>query len=168
MKKIYKIVAVLCCLLAFGKVNAQEMDFTGVAGVGTPLLDNGFGYHFAFNPSMPIQERLFADAQISFTNTNIGSTFLTGQRVREQVIGIYLGARYYLNTEEKETRYFVNLLFGRYFGREIDESSMTEDFSSLGLTGGIYLQKKKIYIGLGFDPPQSVIFKLGYTFYSNE
>jgi len=47
-------------------VKAQDNKFsnTAILGVGTPILDNGIGFHIGYNPSLSVHEYFAVEGQL--------------------------------------------------------------------------------------------------------
>lgn len=152
----------VCVLLSSLKITAQEIGYRASLGAVYPVLDNGIGYHIAVNPTFNFNKEILVEGQLSFSQTQISGAFLSGKTGRESVVGAFVGARYYLNSPEKEVRFALNYLMGLYVVAEQPGDQEFEAF--LGVTPGFYIEKNKIYIGAAFESPQNAILKLGYIF----
>lgn len=147
-------------------INAQDRQFSTLTtiGVTSPILDDGIGVHLGVNPHLRLTEKLSVEGQISYIYTKIGSSFLSGNTGSLNSINTLVGGRFYLNSEDKNTRFFFNLLAGLNYKKE-EENSIAKDAEfNLGFSGGLFLGINKITLGLTYDTPQNLILKLGYSF----
>jgi len=149
--------------------NAQTNDFsnTVVVGVGTPMLDNGIGFHVGYNPSFSVHEYFAVEGQLSYFYTNLTGSFISGNTGTVQSVNLLTGGRLYFTSEDKNVRPYINLLIGGMYNREFMEriggSNTTSEFG-LGGSAGAYVNISRFVIGLSLDTPQNFILKVGYTF----
>ena len=152
--------------LSFSLVNniiAQNNSFEKLVtvGISQPILNNGTGFHFGFNPSFELTKSFSLDGQLSYIYTNIDSYFLSGDYGRSNDINLLIGSRFYLNSSENKNRFFINFLLGLNYekddrlGREIREEYR------LGFSIGGYYRFKKINFGLTYDS-HHIVLKCGY------
>lgn len=145
---------------------AQDRKFSTLTTIGitAPILDNGIGFHLGLNPYLRITERLSAEGQISYIYTKTSSSFLSGNTGSINSINTLVGGRFYLNSEDKKTRFFFNLLAGLNYRKE-EENDIAKDAElNLGFSGGLFMDLSKITLGLTYDTPQNLVLKLGYSF----
>ena len=159
----------LIFLIAVGFVNhtkAQDRKISTLTTIGitSPILDNGIGFHSGLNPHLWLTERFSLEGQISYIYTKISSSFLSGNTGSINSVNTLLGGRFYLNSEDKNTRFFFNLLTGLNYRKEEVNSIAKEAELNIGFSGGLFMDLSKITIGLTYDTPQNLILKLGYSF----
>lgn len=145
--------------------NAQNEEFLVSPNIGitTPILDNGLGMHLGINSAYLFSSYVAVEGQISYLHTRLSATFLSGKEGNNNSINVLVGGRLYLNSEEKTNRFYFNLLAGGYYEKEKFENNVSRKIA-IGFSSGVYLQLKKILLGLSFDTPQNLIFKIGYQF----
>ena len=82
------IVVMILLVLAGTMVTAQNNEFsiTPTLGIGTPVLDNGIGWHIGVNPSLSFSPYLAVEGQVSYINTKITGTFLSGRIGRTHAV----------------------------------------------------------------------------------
>lgn len=145
--------------------NAQEsrLELLPTIGVTSPILDNGIGFHVGLNPYVRINKRVSAEGQLSYIYTNITSSFLSGNISSVNSVNTLVGGRIYVNPEDKNTRFFLNLLIGLNYLKETNNIGGVGEYN-VGFSGGTFIELNRVVIGLTFDTPQNLIFKLGYAF----
>lgn len=149
-------------------VKAQNNNFSNTItlGVGTPILDNGIGFHLGYHPSVSVHEYFAVEGQLSYFNAKV-TGFISGDAGRNHAVNFLTGPRVYLIAEDKNVRPYINLLLGGIYTREIMERagvSTTRSEFGFGFSGGAYVNINQFVLGLSYDTPQNVIFKVGYTF----
>lgn len=155
----------LLLFLYTNHLNAQVDKFSiePTIGLTTPILDNGLGFHIGINPSVRLTQKLSAEGQISYIHGRANS-FLSGNVNVINSINTLLGGRFYLNSEDKKTRFFFNLLTGLNYNNEKKNNTSSEGEFQLGFAGGAYINISRIIIGVSYDTPQNLILKLGFSF----
>lgn len=152
----------LLCLFTSSVVAAQNRDFSILAtiGIATPVLDNGIGVQIGVNPCYALGTHFALEGQLSYLHSKINGSFLSGEKDISNTVNLLVGGRLYLTSEERKTRYYLNLLLGHHynhsmrFGRERD----------LGGTLGGGVIWNKLLIGASFDTPGYLILKVGHVF----
>ena len=155
-------------LLFTNQLDAQDKKLSILPNIGasTVFLDGGWGIHLGVNPSFEINKRFSAEGQVSYLHTRISDAFLTGETGKVNAFNALVGARFYLNSENKPTRFYVNLLTGLNYTNEInnpDDSASINGFT-WGWSGGVFVDINRLVVGLSYDTPQNAIIKLGYSF----
>lgn len=155
----------LLLFLYTNHLNAQVDKFSiePTIGLTTPILDNGLGFHIGINPSVRLTQKLSAEGQISYIHGRANS-FLSGNVNVVNSVNTLLGGRFYLNSEDKKTRFFFNLLTGLNYNNEKKNNTSSEGEFQLGFAGGAYININRIIIGVSYDTPQNLILKLGFSF----
>ncbi|MEZ4983606.1 MAG: hypothetical protein R2795_00970 [Saprospiraceae bacterium] len=159
----------LICLIIVGFVihtNAQDQKISTLATVGvtSPILDSGLGFHVGINPSFRVSEKFSGEGQISYMYTRIKSSFLSGDTGFVSTVNTLVGGRYYLSTEDKETRFFLNFLIGINYINEEENGIEKDGELNVGLSAGSFVDFNGIIIGLTYDTPQNMVLKVGYSF----
>ncbi len=154
---------VLLFLGIFANAQTKEFSISPNIGITTPILDNGLGIHLGINSAYLFSSHVAVEGQISYLHTRLSATFLSGKEGKSNSVNVLAGGRLYLNSEEKTNRFYFNLLAGGYYEKEKFENNVAHKFA-IGFSSGVYLQLKKVLLGLSFDTPQNVIFKVGYQF----
>lgn len=155
----------LLLFLYTNHLNAQVDKFSiePTIGLTTPILDNGLGFHIGINPSVRLTQKLSAEGQISYIHGRANS-FLSGNVNVVNSVNTLLGGRFYLNSEDKKTRFFFNLLTGLNYNNEKKNNTSSEGEFQLGFAGGAYININRVIIGVSYDTPQNLILKLGFSF----
>ena len=153
-------------LLSFSLINntiAQNNSFEKLVtiGISRPILNNGTGFHFGFNPSLELTKSLYLEGQLSHIFTNIDSYFLSGDYGRSNDINLLIGSRFYLNSSENKNRFFINFLLGLNYERDDRLGREIREEYRLGFSIGGYYRFKKINLGLTYDS-HHIVFKCGY------
>lgn len=146
--------------------NAQNNNFstTATLGIGTPLLDNGLGFHIGVNPSFSVSEYFAVEGQLSYVNTSIKSSFLSGDTGKVHSVNGLVGSRLYFTPQDAKVRPYINALVGGLYNHEVMDRIDSEPEFRLGFSGGAFVKIDRFVVGLSFDTPENVIFKAGYTF----
>lgn len=164
MKKSILFFAIVMGLTSQANAQQKKLLVQPTIGVTAPILDGGIGFHLGVNPSIRITQRFSIEGQVSYMNSQITSSFLSGNVGSINSINTLAGGRWYLNDEEKTTRFFVNLLGGlNYFNEKIDNRADRDQYD-VGASVGGFVELNKILIGLSYETPQNVVLKLGYSF----
>lgn len=156
----------LLLFLYTNHLNAQVDKFSiePTIGLTTPILDDGLGFHIGINPSIRLTQWLSAEGQISYIYTKVNSSFLSGNVYVINSVNTLLGGRFYLNSEDKKTRFFFSLLTGLNYNNEKKNNMSSEGEFQFGFAGGAYININRIIIGLSYDTPGNLILKLGFSF----
>lgn len=167
MKNILKKYILILTLLSFVMfANAQKGDFAiaPTIGVTTPILDGGIGFHIGVNPSYSILPSFSIESQLSYLYTKISSSFISGKTGMSNSVNILLGGRQYLNSNEKTTRFYLNLLVGGNYNKQKLNGESYEGEFNFGISAGGFFEFNKFLIGLSYETPQNFILKMGYVF----
>jgi hypothetical protein len=161
--------SLLVVLLSIGLITtiaAQDRTLSVLATVGvtTPILDSGLGLHVGLQPSIPLTDRLSAEGQVSYRYSRVDATFLSGETGTDFAINTLLGARYYLNGEDKRSRFFINALCGVIYANEDIDSRPTDPTIGVGFSTGLFVCRRKLTLGLSFESQQHLVLKGGYSF----
>ena len=156
----------LVLFLLTNHLNAQDDRFSilPTIGITRPILDNGLGFHIGVNPSIRLTKWLSGEVQISYVYTRINSSFLSGNEGIVNSVNTLIGGRFYLNSEDKKTRFFFNLLTGLNYNKEEENNISSEGKFQLGFSGGAFVDINRIIVGVSYDTPQNLSLKLGYSF----
>jgi len=163
------IIAIMFLAFVGTFANAQTNDFsiTATVGVGTPILDNGIGWHIGVNPGFSVSEYFAVEAQVSYFNTKITGSFLSGDTGKAHAVNGLIGPRLYFTPQDAKVRPYINGLIGGLYNREIKEriggTSTISEFD-IGFSGGAFVEIDKFVVGLSYDTPQNLILKVGYSF----
>ena len=166
-KELINLGLVLLMILYFGRITyAQKSHFSTLStiGVTTRLLDSGLGYHMGMNPTYLLSSKVSIEGQISYLYTKITSSFLSGKERKSQSINTLAGGRFYLNSEERTNRFYLNLLIGLNYNKEEFNNVKQSGEFGVGLSGGGFFEFNKFVIGLSYDTPQNLVLKAGYVF----
>lgn len=146
--------------------NAQNTGLSTLTtiGVTSPLFDDGIGIHVGINPSYPLSNLFSLEGQISYSHTKITSTFISGNQGFGNSVYALLGGRLYFNSEKRINRFYVNLLFGGNYNKEVKNGAIQDGGFVMGVSGGAFVELNKFNIGLSYETPQNLIFKIGYIF----
>lgn len=156
------ILCLLCC--TFDTIQAQNASrtrsgsFSLTVGYTESLedrADENRGFYAGANIYRANAERFSYDGQISFTITSGESTIISPICL--------IGGRYYLTSNAKDTRLFVNALGGFALQFEHDEGR-TESQPNLGYSAGVYLEARRFVFGAAIESPENLVFKAGITF----
>jgi hypothetical protein len=148
------------------QANAQDDKWSVLAttGLAIPVLDNGVGLHIGVNPSVRLTSRISAEGQLSYIYSRVNSAFLTGETNTTNAINALLGARLYLNGEDKRNRLFVNFLLGVNYVTESMDGSQVDKVLGRGVSTGLFLSCARFTVGLTIDTPAHFVLKAGYSF----
>ena len=144
------------------KAQNNELSIMPSIGFASGLFD-GQGYYIGVNPVKKLTDRFSAEGQISFISAS-GAAFLSGTQQNVQSLGMLLGGRFYLNSQENKTRFYLNTLIGLNYNNTENENRPRIEEYALALSGGVFVALNKTTIGLGFDTPQYFMLKVGYMF----
>ena len=163
MKSLYLI---LISFLSTYHLHAQDNKFSilPTIGITSPFLDNGLGFHIGINPSIRLTERFSAEGQVSYIYNKISSSFISADKYLSHSVNTLLGGRFYLNSEDKKARLFINLLTSLNYNKEEVSSMSSEDRFRLGFSTGAFVDFNNIVIGVSYDTPANLIIKAGYSF----
>lgn len=161
-----KIYGCLFFLLVTLSTYAQEKDFSisPFVGVTMPILDNGVGAYAGINTSYSITSRFAIEGQVSYLNTKVNSSFLSGNEGVINSANALVGGRVYLSPQEKKTRFYLNALVGGNYSKESVNSIEGDTEFTLGFSGGGFVQIKNFIVGLSYETPQNIVLKAGYNF----
>lgn len=164
--KIKNVLIVLIMIGVVSHLSAQEkkISILPTIGVSKQLLNEGTAYHLGVNPSYRFSEKFSGEAQISYLYFQNDGSFLSGNTGFENMVNALIGGRFYLNAEDKKTRFFLNVLAGINYTKEELNSGVENDGEfNVGYSVGSFIDFNKIVIGLTFDAPQNIVLKLGYS-----
>jgi len=159
--------AIIVFLTLVGTIaNAQTNNFSSTVtlGVGVPILDGGIGGHIGFNPSLSISEYFAAEGQISYANIRVNSTFLSGKTGTIHSVNALVGPRLYFTAQDAKVRPYINFLIGGLYNSEVIDNIDSDSEFGFGYSGGAFVKINQFVLGLSYDTPQNLIFKVGYTF----
>ncbi len=161
-----KLILIFLLLTSISTTYAQEkpLSILGFGGIGGPLLDSGISYYAGLNPSYRLSQRFSLEGQLSYLFTNINSTFLSGNMGTSNTINTVVGGRLYLMSEEKKTRLYINTLLGLSYTQETINNIVRNGDLNIGFSGGVFIDRSNLVVGVSFDALQFPILKLGYTF----
>lgn len=145
-------------------MNAQKCDFSisPMLGVSTPLLDGGTGVEVSVNPHLTINRFIAIEGQVSYTYTSISGAFLSGNTGKSHAAQTLIGGRFYFNSKEKKVRPYANLLLGGlYYNEEMNDNTSSSEFS-MGYSTGFFVDIHQFLIGISFEAPGALLFKVGY------
>lgn len=74
-----------------------------------------------------------------------------------------IGGRIYFNGPDNSDRYFFNALGGAAFYSAVGDD-YTENLFTAAYSGGFHAAFKKIQLGVSFERPEVLVFKVGYIF----
>lgn len=152
---------ILASTLFLSHLQAQKTTVGLMGGASFPILDNGFGLHIGIHPSYSLNSYLSLEGQASFTTNFIESAFLSGETYRDQFMQFLAGPRLYVNSNTTNNRYFVNLLVG--WGARVSALRISTNYNNyLAYSGGLYGQFSHLILGIGYETPQNIFFKIGY------
>jgi hypothetical protein len=157
---------VIFTLLTGSNLNAQGNSFFLIAnsGISTPLLEEGIGFHIGLTSSYSLTQHLAVEGQVSYVRTNIKSAFISGRSGIANTCNLLAGARLYFNSEDKKVRPCINLLLGGMYNDEEKEGLDLDPEFGVGLSLGTFVEINKLILGVSFDTPGNIIFKVGYRF----
>ena len=69
-----------------------------------------------------------------------------------------------MTQEERTVRPYLNLLLGLNYLKEELNGTEFESQIDAGISSGLFLELKKVLIGVSYDSPQYLNLKVGYTF----
>jgi len=163
-KHIEKALLIVVLLFLGSWVNAQSNNFSSLVtiGVSTPILDNGIGYHVGINPSYLLSNNFSIEGQLSYLNTQVSSSFLSGNDEKSNAVNALVGGRLYLTSAANPNRFYLNLLVGINYNREEVNSVTQEGMINPGFSAGAFVELKRLVIGLSVDTPQNLGIKVGY------
>jgi hypothetical protein len=146
----------------FGQTD--NWQFQPNLGLSTPVLDNGVGVQLGINPSYSLSSRFKLEGQLSFNYSWISGAFLSGGQSYVYAVNSLVGTAFYLNAEERQNRFYLNLLLGANYYQEFENAMRSEPFFQLGYSIGFYADFNKLILGLAFESPAYPLLKLGYRF----
>ncbi len=166
LEKPFPGIIIILILLTGSDLNAQNNSFafSPNTGVSTPLLEEGIGFHIGLNPTYSLTQHLALEGQVSYVHTNIKSAFISGRSGSANSFNLLAGARFYLNSEDKKVRPYINLLLGGMYNDEEKEGLNLEPEFGIGLSAGTFVEINKLIAGISYDTPGNIIFKVGYRF----
>lgn len=140
---------------------AQKGDFSISASIGLnfPILDNGVGFFIGVNPAYCLSNNFALESQFSFATVPGGEGFLTGEPEPQSNFNFLLGGRYYILSEEKKVRPYINFLGGGMFNTDADYVELIVGFST-----GAFVEIKQLIFGISAESPGNIIVKAGWKF----
>jgi len=157
----------LLALISLGLIsNAQKssLSVSPIIGLTMPILESGIGFHIGINPAFSLSPRLSVEGQISYSYTNISSSFLSGNQGSDNSILSLIGGRLYLNSEEKTVRFYLSYLLGGMYRIEEINGIKNEGEFGIGFSGGFFLEWNKFLAGISGDTSDNIVLKIGYVF----
>jgi len=147
-------------------VNAQEGKLSHVAtlGINFPILDEGLGYHLGYNPDISLTKNFGIQGQLSYSFTDITSTFLSGNTGSYKSINLLVGPRIYLRDSTSNLRPYLCALAGVDRFVETRSGVKREPGLLFGLSVGLYAEIKKFIVGFCAESPSILVLKAGYIF----
>lgn len=165
MKTVFKALFIITFSITGLKGYAQEkkMEFSVTAGYANRLPIQQFdrtgnGFHLGANMYKRSAERFTTDAQLSLNFTDLNNSL-----TNILMVNALYGVRYYFSKLENDKRLFFSVLIGPAFRSESGDDFI-ENLIDVGYSGGLFVESKKFVFGVSLDAPQSLIFKVGYTF----
>lgn len=167
MTKIMKSAMLLGLIFFIGTASsAQDRKFSNRLTIGPnfPMLDTGVGYHIGYNPDISIAKNLGVQGQVSYSFTDIKSTFISGNTGSYKSINLLVGPRLYLRDSIRKFRPYLCALAG--IDRLVEtRSGIKRDPAYLfGLSMGLYGEVKNFLFGFCAETPSIYVLKLGYKF----
>lgn len=166
MKNNTKILLQIYILLLFSivvKAQNKKMELSTTIGfvINHGELDNQFqeisnGGHLGFNLYSTKEKRFKSDLQLSMNISGNSSSSLLS------INGLY-GGRYYFTKPDKSTAIFGNALIGGAYISEIGDDFIESSFG-LGYSVGVFMDLKKIVLGISSESFNNFILKAGYKF----
>ncbi len=151
----------LSCTFFLTQLQAQRTSVGIMGGASFPILDNGLGVHIGIHPSYSLNSYVSLEGQASFTTNFIEDAFLSGETSRDQFMQFLAGPRFYFSSETSKNRYFMNVLVG--WGARISTLSYRDNYNNyFGYSTGFYGQFSNWVMGVGYETPQNIFFKIGY------
>lgn len=144
---------------------AQKNNFsvTPSIGITTPVLDNGVGVLIGLNAAYRVSSFFSWEGQVSYLGTRVSSSFLTGKKGAEHATNVLAGGRLYLVPARRETRVYYNLLLGLNHAREKVANEPSRSELGGGISTGLYVEKKRLVLGLSYETPQNAVIRVGYS-----
>jgi len=140
------------------RANVKNPGFSITAGYAeqiTSRIEDSKGFHIGANLYKDNAENLSYDAMLALNVVDGSSNVI----VPLSLIGI----RYYLTSNENQTRIFANALAG--FAMEVkQERGDTETKPDLGYSAGIFVEGKNLLLGVSIENPEVIVLKLGVVF----
>lgn len=136
-----------------------DFSFTPTIGLNIPILDNGIGFHIGINPAYSFSSFVAVEAQVSLGHIKGVGAFLTGESSSQTSFNVLVGPRFYLLSEEKKARPYLNLLVG---GMQNSESDYIE--YTVGASVGGFVEINNFLLGVSAETPGNIIVKTGYVF----
>jgi len=134
-----------------------------MGGASFPILDNGFGVHIGVHPSYSLNSYISLEGQASFTTNFIDAEFLSGETYRDQFIQLLAGPRIYFTSKASKNRYFMNLLGGWGIRITALQPFPQDNFNNFfAFSSGLYGQFFHWVVGVGYETPKNIFFKIGY------
>jgi hypothetical protein len=149
-------------IVAIGQQN--KFSILANLGVSTPILDNGIGATLGMNPSFRLNKYFSIEGQLSYIYTKTYASFIAGKQGQNNAVNFLAGARLYGNKPGKSIRPYLNLLVGLNYAKDELNGKVFESVLNPGLSTGIFVEFKKIVVGVTFDTPQNLNLKAGYIF----
>ena len=158
----------LFVFLSIGLVtNAQNENFSisPTIGVCKAALSNGIGFHLGINPSFVLTPHLSFETQISYLYCESLSSFMSNSHQLYNSTNALAGGRLYLNSDERSTRFYFNLLFGINYDDVKTLGINASEYSelNLGYSYGFSVEFNRLLIGLSVETLLFTVLKLGYN-----
>lgn len=165
-KRIVSVLLLIGLLVTSERAVAQEQPvLTAVTlGITSPFLDNGVGFHLGLNPSKALSSHLALEGQLSYTFTHVSGGFLSGDVGTMHAINTLVGGRFYVHTEERPTRWYVNALAGGLYNSEQSSRKLRSALLGVGASVGMFVERECWLIGFSLETPQNAVLKFGYRF----
>lgn len=140
------------------RARVKNGAFTITAGYAEQIasrIEESSGFHIGANMYKDNAEHLSYDAMLAL-NVVDGTS--------NRIVPLSLiGVRYYLTSNENQTRIFANALAG--FALEVkQENGDTNTRPDLGYSAGIFVEGSKLLLGISLENPEVIVLKLGVVF----
>ncbi len=133
-------------------------------GVSKPILDKGAGFHIGVNPTYGILPRFSVASQMSFLNTRISGSFISGEEGRNQLTSALIGPKWYLNSPEHRLRPYLNVLLGAVFIKEFPGDSSVQSRIVFGNSVGAFIELPYFMTGISYETDGNLALKVAYIF----
>jgi hypothetical protein len=151
-------------LLVNPKLSGQEhnIQHLAVAGISTPVLDNGLGFHLGYQPGIDLSNYFSVEAYAGWSHTRINGAFLSGDTGSSQSLELLIGPRIYITRQGKKYRPSIHLLAGIQYLIEKEENDAPIKEFGLGVLPGISLDINRLQLGVFLSTPGLFGIRMGY------
>jgi len=164
VKKGILLITLLTLIGSIAKAQDNSFSNTAILGIGTPILDNGIGFHIGYNPSLSVHEYVAVEGQLSYFYAKVTGSFLSGDTGMVHSVNTLVGPRIYFTPQDAKVRPYISALAGGLYNNEIIDRIDSAPEFGLGFSGGAFVKVNQLTFGLSYDTPGNVILKAGYTF----